>query len=98
MPKLHRVIFAPHVYVYNDAKTLGLHAARNTDKMGTYELEDKKRAQNDKSYKHPSELPSGMERVELSTKRPWYRDDKPKKKLQRATKKEKENYIKTGRI
>lgn len=39
---IHRVIHAPTVFVDQGAKTLGQLAERNTKKMGTYELQEKR--------------------------------------------------------
>ena len=96
--KLHRIIFAPHIYTYSEPQTVGLLAERNTKKLGKYELQKKLKDIDDKSYIKPSELPKNMSRIKQSKEKPWYRpSQKIDMSLDKLTPKQKEKYIATGK-
>ena len=78
---LYQVISPPTVFVKGEATTLGQISDRNTEKMGRYELEDK-RASQDKGN--------------LKKKKKKERDS-ARKEINKMTREQKANYIRDGK-
>jgi acetyl-CoA carboxylase beta subunit len=58
--KLYQDLTGQHSFVYQECKTLGHQASRNTERMGKYELEHKRK-------KHRS--------LRKESNKPWYNSD-----------------------
>jgi hypothetical protein len=61
--KLYQDLTGQHTFVYQDCKTLGHQADRNTERMGKYELEAKR------------EDHGKAKKLKQKKKKPWYNPD-----------------------
>jgi len=83
---LYQVISPPTIFVKGEATTLGQLAERNTSKMGTYELGDKRGKHQEGNLKSKKE--KGW--IEKS-------GDATKSDINKMSKKQKANYIRDGK-
>lgn len=96
-----------HTYIYQEPKTVGHQAARNTEKMGKYELESRKAKEKEErlnqkqarrqALKDSGILPKGAKLIETEKlEKPWF-GELPKEKAKKifsGTKKEQSEKIK----
>lgn len=103
---LYRVIQSPIVFIkesINDNTSLLRQAQKNTENMGSYELQEKREEQRLKKIEGKQRIQNelaekyGTNPLDLSeSKKPWYRKIGVEKIL-KMTPTEKEQYIKTGK-
>ena len=75
---LQRKIYVPNLHITGEPTTIGHQAARNTERMGHYEYEDKM-AQRKKRVQKASEKfceQTGGKNIERGKELPWYRSGK----------------------
>ena len=88
--RLKRVLGTPFVFVKGEAKTIGHLAERNTEKMGRYELGDKRGIQEEANNK--------AKEAKGKTEQPWYVKDAAAntREIKKMTPEQKISYIKKG--
>jgi putative FmdB family regulatory protein len=99
---LQTVFYAVQV-IDAEPKTLGALAERNTDRMGVYELQEKRQelAESKKRGRAEMNLPAGMESARNTTpKSPWWRPgtNGPDLKLASLTPEQKDQYQYEGKV
>ncbi len=105
---LERVIHSPISFVredITDKTTLGRLADKNTNKMGKYELQEKREKTRQDKIKgqriaqEEMAKKTGKSPLEIPDKEPWYRKNGVgTKKINEMTPTQKEKYIRTGRV
>lgn len=92
-----QVLGQPLIFVSQDPTTLGGLAEKNTQKMGTYELEDKRKAHEDSMYKGKETLLKEQGLISQgSTASERNKEAEELGKINRMTPEEKQKYVMTG--